>query len=117
MEIEPYPEEQKCGNCAYSRLVKDAIDKVSCRYSAPGVSSPNWPIVSADAWCGKWKLDPEIWPFDHKVQYRLHNQVHEGTVRTFSTTKRVLEKRIKEQLPHDSVQHEEYKPDPWGWSR
>lgn len=118
MEIVPYPEEQKCQNCHYARSIPNNPNQISCRYGKPNVKAPYWPEIDNTAWCGKWVFNTEIKPLEQKVTYTTNLMTHEGVVKTFSTSQRIIEKRIKEQFPqatNNPAQNE--KIDPWGFSR
>lgn len=51
------PEEQRCGNCLFSRRVTyaDGTRVLQCRHHAPrDHASAQWPTVKAVDWCGEW---------------------------------------------------------------
>ena len=52
-----------CGNCRYSFLHEDDVHGTCHRHAPAPVVTGNgaqtwWPPITADLWCGEWKLPP-----------------------------------------------------------
>jgi hypothetical protein len=127
MEIEPYPEEQRCQNCSYAREIKEKINHISCRYGSPNIKPPHWPEVDNTAWCAKWDFNQKIKPETKEIIYKAltHPTNRVGHIETFTNDEKIVRKRIKEKYP-EAVFEDEQKTyaidssnprDPWGWSR
>lgn len=125
MEIKPYPEEQRCQNCAYARIIEGKPNIISCRYGAPNIKYPYWPEVDSTAWCSKWKFNESIKPKLKEITYEtLTNPTfHIGHIQTYTDDEKIIRKRIKDAYPNAVFQDERVTIardpayDPWGWSR
>jgi hypothetical protein len=127
MEIRPYPEEQRCQNCSYARVIEGKPSNISCRYAAPNIKYPYWPEVDSTAWCAKWEFNLKIKPETKEIIYNAltHPTNRVGHIETFTNDEKIVRKRIKEKYPEAVFKDEQNSyaidlsnpHDPWGWAR
>lgn len=98
MSIRPYPEEEKCQNCVYSREIQNNQEKVSCRYSNPEINPPHWPEISKDEWCNNYRYNPKINPIFKEIVYQAIQKptYRVGNILTFTEEEEIIKKRIKD---------------------